>query len=87
MREENFLVCSRVSGDAPIRGSIIAPCSICSRDVWIAPSGQEIFSHGEHTIICVPCGIVKAEREPAPFFNRPTPAQVGELREELRRRE
>ena len=40
----------------PVEGSTGRfPCSVCSEDCTLAPSGQSIYVHGKNKVICIQC--------------------------------
>lgn len=54
----NYLVCSPIAEHGiKIEGSIDANCSICTRPVWIAPTGVNRLADIslDLKVMCVPC--------------------------------
>lgn len=49
-----------------IAGSIINRCLKCGREVWTAPTGQQILADNKHgEIYCPSCGLVLMKEEEA----------------------
>lgn len=84
--DETYLICALVDGHAPIGGSIIASCVRCSRNVWLAPTGQEIVAAEQALTLCIPCGMQSIAEDEEPHLMHVTQAQRDEIVAELRRR-
>jgi len=87
------LVCAEVidaNTDEQIEGSIILICERCERDVWCAPSGQDVIAERyrnrlELLVLCVPCGLAAMTEDDDRQILDITEAQARELREHYRR--
>ncbi len=87
--EMTYLVCLPVendpTGDKGAPGSIKDKCSECSRDVWIAPTGQKYVKEKGFVVICIPCAVRKDKEaqdkgERPTNLMPPTPEQIEEVR-------
>lgn len=78
--EESFLICDP-SGKTAVVGSAKKYCRICGRDIFVAPSGQELLREKPELVpICTVCGFGKMteeDHEIAPLQEK----QVSELLE------
>jgi hypothetical protein len=79
-------VCSLVSKEIPVSGSVIQHCADCDASIWLAPTGQEMIAHSNATLVCIPCGIERMKADPSPEVALPTEAQLAEIKQEMERR-
>lgn len=68
-----------------VPGSVKVKCSICGELVWLSPSSLS-FLHSDPEIetLCMECGSKRVEAKPGEI-QPPTPAQLDEIKEYLKR--
>lgn len=77
------LICAPVidpGRDRRAKGSIVASCAECERQVWIAPSGQALIAEQAPRVLCIPCGHEAILADPKPDIAPITEEQMRELR-------
>lgn len=65
--EVTVIICLPVEGDPSrylVPGSIQSQCEDCGAKVWVAPSGQDIISSTNATVVCTRCGLTRVKEEP-----------------------
>jgi len=67
MRKEKLIllcapVLAHIDGSIYPEGSITDLCGRCSRNIWLAPTGQAMKREGA-SLVCIPCGLPMAKRE------------------------
>ncbi|HEY7195471.1 MAG TPA: hypothetical protein VH439_17140 [Gemmatimonadales bacterium] len=69
----------------PVEGSVMVPCTLCSRGTWIGRALQPYIS-GATRIVCSRCAPRAAREDPEPPTPVVLPEVMDELCRELRRR-
>ncbi len=83
MPERKALMCQLVSFRGyVVPGSLPEKCSKCGGPVWVSPSSLLILHDNPGIeILCMPCALVKMEKDKEFEIEGITPAQADEIRE------
>ncbi len=84
--DDAYLVCLRVgTSDLIVPGSMRKTCSVCSHRVWVSPASWEMCRKKKLPILCMQCAEERAATDDDARIQAPTPEQLKELRDTLRK--